>query len=106
MDLSSEGIRLECLKFVVQQERIYNFPVYQMLEAEMLYQYVTTGKLPMAGLKDANVEAGRLLRSALEQLIKECNNSNQSADGGNGDADSLQVPESFINRLLSKLRRK
>ena len=101
-----EKLRLECLKFVVNQDKNYNFPVYQMLEAEMLYQYVKNGTLPMSGNRNASVEIEKLLSASFELLNKEVNDSNQSADSCNSNSDGLQIPESFVKRFLSKLRRK
>lgn len=104
--LPDEQIRMECVNLVVQREHGYNFPVYHMIEAEMLYQYVKSGKIPMSGFENAGIAVEMLLNTSLDQLINERKNSNQTADSSNKNADSLQIPESFVNRFLSKLRRK
>ena len=104
---AEQQLRMECLQLVTMRNKNCNFPVYVLLEAELIYQYVTGGKIllfsPENVHQTASVEVGKLLSAALDQLMNERKNSNQTANGGDSDSDSLQTSKSFIDTFLSKL---
>ena len=102
--MNDQELRLKCLEFVTKYSS-FDFPVYQMIEAEMLFNYLKTGELPVEGYTSSSISASDLLKSSLKQLFKEIEQGNQSADGSNDNSSKLDVPQSFINRFLSKLRR-
>lgn len=103
--MNEQELRLKCLEFVTQNSS-FDFPVYQMIEAEMLFNYLKTGELPVENFELASISASDLLKASLKQLSKEIGQSDQSADGSNDNSSKLDVPQSFIDRFLSKLRRK
>lgn len=104
---SDKELRLKCLEFIIKNSNTgYNFPVYQMLEAQMLYQWITTGTLPIAGKKSSETMASDLLKKAIDVLIEERKQSNQAANGSDTDSDNLDIPESFLSLFLSYFRRK
>ena len=104
--MDDKELRLKCLEFVTNNGSSYNFPVYQMIEAEMLFNYLTTGELPVKDHALALISASNLLKAALKQLTDEIEQSNQSTDSCNDNSAKLDIPQSFIDRFLSKLRRK
>lgn len=104
--MNEQELRLKCIELIIEKEGGYNFPVYQMIEAEMLYKYITEGKLPKSSNNKAPIEIDKLLQKSLDELIKERSNCNQSTGGCNPNSDDLQIPKTFIYRFLSKLRRK
>lgn len=105
--LGTPELRLKCLEFVVNHHHGYNWPIYQMIEAEMIMRYITLGELPASSLEFANAKTSLhiLLQEALKQLIKERDNSNKAANGSNADANNLKKPESKLARLLCFFRR-
>lgn len=102
--MNDQELRLKCLGFVAQYSS-FDFPVYQMIEAEMLFNYLKTGKLPVENFALASISASDLLKASLKQLSKEIEQGDQSADGSNDNSSKLDVPQSLIDRFLSKLRR-
>lgn len=106
--VSDEELRLECIRFTIKNDcshGAYNFPLYQMLEAQMLYQWIRTGILPIPGKKSSATMASDLLQKALDVLIEERKQSNQAAYSSDTDPNDLDIPESFLSRFLSVLRR-
>jgi hypothetical protein len=103
--MDEKELRLKCIEFAIKYSSSYNFPVYQMMEAELLYNYISNGTLPTIGRESAQIEIKKLLNAALDELIKERQNCNQATNSGNPDPNCLETPKPFIDRLLSKLRR-
>lgn len=103
--MNDQELRLKCLEFVTKYSS-FDFPVYQMIEAEMLFHYLKTGELPVKDHALASISASDLLKISLKQFSKEIKQGDQSADGSNDNSSKLDVPQSFIDRFLSKLRRK
>lgn len=100
--MSEQELRFKCLEFVINRG-VYSDPLYQILEAQTLYHYISVGQLPVYGTPDANVEVGRLIRNAIEQLKNECNDSNKPDDCGDEYSDELPFRKPFVKRFLSKL---
>lgn len=105
MSMNDQELRLKCVEFVAQYSS-FDFPVYQMIEAEMLYRYISTGELPVRDNSSAFETAANILEAALEELKKKVADGNQSTDSSNDNSDKLPVPKSFIKRFLSGFRRK
>lgn len=103
--MNEKELRLKCIEFAIKYSSSYNFPVYQMMEAELLYNYISNGTLPTIGRESAQIEIKKLLNAALDELIKERQNCNQATNSGDSDSNCLKTPNTFIDRLLSKLRR-
>jgi hypothetical protein len=107
MDISDETLRLECLKIVTNNGSRTDFPIYQMIEATMLFRWIKDDSLPISGnYKQSEMYAGKLLEKVIDELIDERKNSNQSSQSSNGNANDLQIPESIINRFIRYIRRK
>jgi hypothetical protein len=99
---SDQGLRLRCLDFVTRRSP-YTSPVYQMIEAEMLLQYLKTGKIPLKSNRNAEQFADELLSRSLDQLIEERKNSNESKDSSNPIPDDFGNLSSSIKAFVRKL---
>lgn len=101
-------IRLKCLEFIVNHDGNYRWPIFQMIEAEILFQYVTQGKLPTRNNEfcNAHESVDLLLERAFQELIKERDKGYKPTDSGNTNTNNLKNPESIFTRLFSRFRRK
>lgn len=106
--LSDEEIRMRCLEIVVNKSSTYDFPVYHMVEASILFRFVKEGNIPSLGkMYSRNANWSELLiEKALDLIIEERKQSNQAAYGSDTDPNDFGIPESFISRFFSGFRRK
>lgn len=106
--LSDEEIRMRCLEIVVSKSDRYDFPVYHMIEASILFRFVKKGEIPSLGkIYSRNANWSELLiEKALDLIIEERKQSNQSTYGCDTDPDDFGIPKSFISRFFSGFRRK
>lgn len=102
--MDDKELRLKCLEFA-NNGMFSDSIMCMMINAEMLYRYISTGELPVKGNSDAFETASCILEAALEELKKKVPDGNQSSDGSNDNSDKLPVPKSFIKRFLSGFRR-
>ena len=100
--LSDENLRLKCLEFVVESGHQYNFPVYQMIGASMLFRYIKSGTLPVID----DVNADDLILSAIEQLSKKREDAQQATRSGDPNADRLEVPKKPVSFFAKVFGRK
>lgn len=103
--MDERELRLKCVEFV-KTGVFFDSTVYMMINAEMLYRYISTGELPVKGNSDAFETASNILEAALEELKKKVPDGNQSSDSSNDNSDKLPVPKPLIKRFLSGFRRK
>lgn len=101
--MNNEQLRIWCLEFVAKDR--YNNPVFQMIEAEILYHWVKNGALPLKGSGSAEDYAKALVTHYVKELIDKGKDSEQTADSSNANIDNLPLLKSFIKQFLSKFRR-
>lgn len=105
--LSDEELRLKCIDFVSRQDHYHpGHPVETMINAQMLFQFVKSGKLPMVGLPDAQEFTELVVEKALDLLGEKRNDGYQSASGSNQNPVQLNLLEKFAFRLALKFRGK
>lgn len=103
--MDDKELRLKCVEFV-KTGVFFNSTVCMMINAEMLYRYISTGELPVKGNSAAFETASDILEAALEELKKKVPDGNQPSDSSNDNSDKLPVPKSFVKHFLSGFRRK
>lgn len=103
--MDDKELRLKCIEFV-KTGVFFDSTVCMMINAEMLYRYISTGELPVKGNSGAFETASNILEAALEELKKEAPDGNQPSGSSDDNSDKLPVPKSFIGSFLSGFRRK
>lgn len=103
--MDNKELRLKCVE-IVKTGVFFDSTVCMMINAEMLYRYISTGELPVRNNSGAFETAANILEAALEELKKKVADGNQSTDSSNDNSDKLPVPKSFVKSFLSGFRRK
>ena len=105
-EISDQELRLKCLEFVLGHEGRIDYPLYQMIQASILFRFIKEGIIPTASktYRPNDNFADQLIQKALDVLIDERAKSNQATQGGNGNADNLDIPEHLVSRFLSRFR--
>ena len=102
--MEDKELRVKCVE-LVKTGVFFDSIMCMMINAEMLYRYISTGELPVKGNSNAFETASNILEAALEELKKKVPDGNQPSDSRNNNSDKLPVPKSFIKRFLSGFRR-
>lgn len=103
MDTDQE-LRLKCVEFVTRQDNyVSRSPILHMIHAQMLFNFINTGKLPVVSYPDANRFADDLLQKSLDLMIEEREQSDKSANPSNDNPKTLNFLESLIVPFARKL---
>ena len=103
MDTDQE-LRLKCVEFVTRQESyVSRSPILHMVHAQMLFNFISTGKLPIISYPNADQFADELLQKSLDLMIEERKQRDQSADPTNDNPQTLNFFESLAVSLCCKL---
>lgn len=97
-----QHIRLKCLEYV-SGNTTHPFAIHRMIEAQMLFQFVRDGRIPVKTSAGADVFARELLEKALDQLLDEREKARQSADSSNYQTDDFNCSESLVRTFLRRL---
>lgn len=105
--LSDEELRLKCIDFVSRQGQFQpGHPVETMIHAQMLFQFVKSGTLPIIGLPEAQEFTDLVVKKALDLLIEKRKDSDDSADCCNKNPVQLNFLEKLASSLAENFRGK
>ncbi len=104
---ADQELRFKCIEFVTRQETyISRSPILHMVHAQMLFNFIDSGKLPMVSYPDADKFADDLLQKSLDLMIEERKQSDKSPDSADENPKTLNFLESLALNFGKKLRLK
>lgn len=100
--LSDPEIRLKCLEFA-EKYRTSN-SLMSMVEATMLFDWVTKNKFPLHANHFINQPEGlnQLLEKAFKELIQERDQRDQPTQSSNANTDNLKKPKPHVKSFFSR----